>query len=93
MHASADGVQAWEVFTQKKFDLVITDRAMPQMNGDQLAERIKQHSPNTPLIMLTGFGELMKVKNEHPKGVDYLLSKPLTFDTYREAVSKAVALL
>ena len=52
------------------------------VQGIQLKKEI---SPQTPLIMLTGFGELMKAKGELPKGVDYLLSKPLTFETYRQA--------
>jgi PAS domain S-box-containing protein len=82
-----DGVEALSLFKQKKFDLVITDRAMPEMNGDQLADSIKKISPQTPLIMLTGFGELMKAKEECPKGVDKLISKPLTFEGYREALA------
>jgi len=85
-----DGVEALEIFKQQKFDLVITDRAMPHMNGDQLAETIKKISPAMPLVMLTGFGELMKANEECPKGVDILLSKPLTFETYREALEKTV---
>ena len=85
-----DGLEALGHFKQKKFDLVITDRAMPEMNGDQLAEAVKKISPDTPLIMLTGFGELMKAKEECPKGVDHLISKPLTFEGYRDALAKAV---
>ena len=85
-----DGVEALEIFKQKKFDLVITDRAMPRMNGDQLAETIKRISPAMPLVMLTGFGELMKANGECPKGVDVLLSKPLTLETYRDALGKTV---
>ncbi len=88
--AAKDGAEALERFKNGKYDLVITDRAMPEMNGDQLAEAVKKLSPGTPLIMLTGFGELMKAKDECPKGVDHLISKPLTFEAYREALAKAV---
>ena len=90
VETAVDGVNAWEIFQKKKFDLVITDRAMPEMNGDELADRIKKHASNMPLIMLTGFGELMKTKEEHPKGVDLLMSKPLTLEAYREAIFKAL---
>ncbi len=85
-----DGREALEFFKQKKFDLVITDRAMPEMNGDQLANAIKKISPKTPVIMLTGFGELMKAKEECPNGVDCLISKPLTFKDYREMLAKLI---
>lgn len=83
---ACNGVEALKLFKEKKFDLVITDRAMPEMNGDQLTLEIKKIAPNTPLIMLTGFGELMKAKNENPEGVNCLLSKPLTFEAYRNAL-------
>ena len=91
VETAKDGVEALELFQQQEFDLVITDRAMPEMNGDQLAEHIKKIAPKIPLIMLTGFGELMKAKEECPKGVDYLISKPLTFEAYREALATAVS--
>ncbi len=90
-HASqtaVDGRAALELFQKNKFDLVITDRAMPEMNGDRLVERIKEINPGTPIILVTGFGELMKAKGEHPKGVDLILSKPLTIAVYREAVAR-----
>lgn len=89
VETACDGLEALEAFKKKSFDLVITDRAMPQMNGDQLALAIKALSPKMPLVMLTGFGELMKAKGEHPKGVDFLLSKPLTLEAYRQMVALA----
>lgn len=90
---ACDGRQALDAFKKKKFDLVITDRAMPEMNGDQLAVALKKIAPALPLVMLTGFGELMKAKGEHPQGVDFLLSKPLTLETCREVLQKAVVKL
>ncbi len=88
VETAPDGNQALKIFGEKKFDLVITDRAMPQMSGDQLVKKIREVSPTIPLVMLTGFGELMKAKGEHPEGVDYLLSKPLTFEAYRETLAR-----
>lgn len=91
LETAKDGKEGFEVFKAGKFDLVITDRAMPEMNGDQLAEKIKEHSPLMPVVMLTGFGELMKAKGESPRGIDILLSKPLSIAAYREAISKIFA--
>jgi CheY-like chemotaxis protein len=89
VETAPDGRLGLKLFTEKKFDLVITDRAMPEMGGDQMSAEIKKIAKDVPLIMLTGFGELMKAKDEIPAGVDYLLSKPLTFEAYREALAKA----
>ncbi len=85
---AADGREGLELFKKKSFDLVMTDRAMPEMNGDRMVEKIRQISPKVPVIMVTGFGELMKVKGEHPRGVDVILSKPLTLSVCRDAIAK-----
>ena len=69
------------------YDLVITDRAMPDMSGDLVAEAVKTLHPQMPVIMLTGFGELMKDSDEKPKGVDVVLSKPVTPNELRAAIA------
>src|SRR6266404_3338118 len=51
--------EAMERFCTERFDLVITDRAMPEVNGDELAGMIKELQPAKPVIMLTGFADLM----------------------------------
>jgi DNA-binding NtrC family response regulator len=71
------------------FDLVITDRAMPEMGGDQLAAAIMGIAPDKPVIMLTGFGDLMTAKGEKPAGVKAILSKPVTLDALRQAIAQA----
>lgn len=70
------------------FDLVMTDRAMPEMNGDQLAVEIKKLNPKQPIVLLTGFGDLMSGAGEQPPGVDLVVSKPFTLATLRSAMSK-----
>ena len=64
-------------FYRGQFDLVITARAMPDMNGIKMARLIQKLNPKTPVIMLTGFGEMTTDVGEIPTGVDYLLSKPI----------------
>jgi CheY-like chemotaxis protein len=70
------------------FDLVMTDRAMPEMNGDQLAEAIKALNPQQPIILLTGFGDLMIGAGEKPPGVDLVVAKPFTLAALRSAMSQ-----
>jgi FixJ family two-component response regulator len=60
---------------------------MPSVNGMQLAERIKQCMPKVPVIMLTGFGDIMVASNEMPEFVDCLISKPVTLSKLREALA------
>lgn len=82
-----NGRVALEAFASESFDLVITDRAMPVVNGDQLARAVKEQSPATPVLMLTGFGALMDAGGEQPLGVDRVLGKPFTLEELRGAVS------
>jgi PAS domain S-box-containing protein len=86
-----NGREGLETFYSKRFDLVITDRAMPDINGLQLAALIKQAAPNKPIIMLTGFSDMMKVTDDFPEEVDHLLSKPVTLNDFREALAKVMA--
>jgi signal transduction histidine kinase/ActR/RegA family two-component response regulator len=61
---------------REPFDVVLTDLGMPQMDGHQIALAVKRESPNTPVIMLTGWGDIMQAENNHPQNVDAVLSKP-----------------
>ena len=51
---AANGQEALENLKAGKFDLVITDRGMPEMNGDQLAVAIREVASDVPIIMLMG---------------------------------------
>jgi len=85
---AASGPEALEKFQAGHYDLVITDRAMPEMTGDQLAEAIKQLNPDTRIILLTGFGDMMNAAGEKPTGVDLVLGKPISMVELRQTVAK-----
>ncbi len=85
-----NGREGLEKFRQNKFDLVLTDRAMPEMNGDELAVEIRKIEPNQKLILLTGFGDLMSGTGEQPPGVDLVVSKPFTLSGLRTAIAKVL---
>ena len=83
------GDHALNLFRAETFDLVVTDQAMPAMNGTQLAAAIKKHSPTTPIILLTGFGEEMLAVGGQPTGVDIVLGKPISHADLRHAIFRA----
>ena len=51
-----NGAAGLRLFESAAWDLVITDRKMPEMDGERLAQEIKDIAPKTPLILITGFG-------------------------------------
>lgn len=87
---AANGREGLDQFKKREFDLVLTDRAMPEMNGDELAAEIRRLKANQRIILLTGFGDLMSGSGEHPKDVDLVVSKPFTLSTLREAIARSL---
>ena len=82
-----NGCDALEKFRAGKFDLVITDRAMPKMNGDQLATAIKEIAPREPVILLTAFAE----SDRQSSDIDLFLSKPASLRMVRQAIGKVIS--
>ncbi|HEX4630001.1 MAG TPA: ATP-binding protein [Chthoniobacterales bacterium] len=85
---AASGREGLEKFRRDRFDLVVLDRVMPEMSGDQTARFIKQVNDRIPVIMLTGFGALIEVSGSQPAAVDVVLSKPVTLDALRKTIGK-----
>jgi len=85
------GDEALDHFRTGSFDLVITDQSMPGMNGAQLAGAIKLLAPETPVILLTGFGDEMMAMGGNPSAVDVILGKPTSHADLRQAVFRAFA--
>lgn len=85
---AASGREGLEKFRRNQFDLVVLDRVMPEMSGDQTARIIKQVNERIPVIMLTGFGALIEVSSSQPAAVDVVLNKPVTLDALRKTIGK-----
>ena len=86
--SAGDGPDALRLFGNGAFDLVITDKSMPGMNGDQLATEVKKISPATPVILLTGFGQFLE--EEEVPDADVIASKPISLESLRAAIVTAL---
>ncbi|HEX5176450.1 MAG TPA: ATP-binding protein, partial [Chthoniobacteraceae bacterium] len=86
-----DGREGFELFCGGDWDLVVTDRAMPHLNGDQLAAAIKEIRPHVPVILITGFADVMSDVGDHPPAIDLVMPKPFTRDALRAAIGNAIA--
>ena len=86
VETAADAQEAIDKFHGEEYDLVILDQAMPEINGDGLAAMIKQTHPAEPIIMLTGFADLMNEDGERSKDVDLVLRKPVRLEDLRQAI-------
>jgi DNA-binding NtrC family response regulator len=78
---ASNGEKGLELFhaaklKNKPYEIVITDLGLPDVDGHQVAKAIKAESPGTPIIMMTGWGKMMKENKEVPPDVDGLVDKP-----------------
>jgi len=83
---AGSGNEGLSLFPKNSFDLVITDLQMPDPDGWTLALHVKDKSPNTPVVLITG-SEKKKVM-EKLKGscVDSVMFKPFTLEDIQETV-------
>ena len=74
--------------TGDKYDVVITDLGMPYVDGNQVAQTVKELFPETPVILLTGWGRQMATGDEAPSHVDFMLPKPLELGELRHVFAQ-----
>ncbi|MGM0642291.1 MAG: MEDS domain-containing protein [Thermodesulfobacteriota bacterium] len=86
---------AFKVFEQTpdRFDLVLSDLSMPEMNGIKLAGRIKELTPDIPVIICTGFSDRITDETIRQLGIDGYILKPFIkkelADTVRRVLDHA----
>ncbi|OPY65870.1 MAG: Transcriptional regulatory protein QseF [Syntrophorhabdaceae bacterium PtaU1.Bin034] len=74
-----------------RFDLVITDHAMPHMSGLTLTRRLLDVRPDIPVILCTGYGAAVDERAAKAAGIAEFLMKPLTREELAGAVKKTLA--
>jgi signal transduction histidine kinase/CHASE3 domain sensor protein/ActR/RegA family two-component response regulator len=72
------------------FDVVITDLGMPHVDGRRVSAAIKGASPDTVVVMLTGWGQRLVASGDIPAHVDRVLSKPPKLRELRDALARSL---
>ncbi|MDB5511653.1 MAG: chemotaxis protein CheY [Enterovirga sp.] len=87
VRAASSGAQALELLDEARFDLLVTDHAMPQMTGAQLALQVRTRHAGLPIVLATGYAEL-------PAGLDLdlpRLSKPFSQAELAKAIRRVTS--
>ncbi|OGP72640.1 MAG: endopeptidase La [Deltaproteobacteria bacterium RBG_13_58_19] len=87
---AANGQEALEKVKAQEFDVVVTDLKMERMDGLQLLESVKQITPQTEIIMVTGYATVSTAVDALRKGAAHYLSKPIKLDELRNTVREIV---
>ena len=86
---AANGVEALSLFLRKSFDLVLTDLEMPVMDGWSLTHCIKERSPNTPVVLMTGADREIVLKMKSAP-IDSVIFKPFLLDDFQSTVQRVL---
>ncbi|WP_375236210.1 sigma-54-dependent transcriptional regulator [Winogradskyella sp.] len=71
-----DGLAGIEKIKKKDYDLVLCDIKMPKMDGVEVLEAVKKIKPETPMVMISGHGDLDTAVNTMRLGAFDYISKP-----------------
>jgi len=90
---AGSGYQSLSYLQTEQIGLLITDIAMPDMDGYELYKRAKEIRPNLPIIMMTGFGydPNHTVVNAKKLGLKDVIFKPFELEKLLSLIYKALA--
>ena len=86
---SGSGVEALDLVSEQKFDMVVLDLSMPGMNGIEVLKKIKQESPDTEIIMLSGHATIKDSTEAMKLGAEDFLEKPLDLQKLLQKIAEA----
>jgi two-component system NtrC family response regulator len=87
---ASDGEEAWRRFQDRAAELVVTDLAMPGIDGFELLKRIKKQSPDTEVIIITAHGTVDRAVEAMKAGAFDFITKPFEFDVLRLTIERAL---
>lgn len=87
---AVDGLEALEKIKKEDYDLVLCDIKMPKLDGIELLEAVKKIKPETPMIMISGHGDLETAVQSMRLGAFDYISKPPDLNRLLTAVRNAL---
>ena len=85
-----NGHQAINFISKIQFDLILMDYVLPDIAGSQLMNRIRQHAPESAIIVMTGYSSVDKAVDALRHGAYDFLQKPFDYDELKEKVTSAI---
>ncbi len=87
-----DGEQGLEIYIQHQPDIVITDIAMPYLNGIEMSRKIKSINPKAQIILTTAFSDSQFLIQSIEIGVNYYLLKPIQKKQLVDTIKRVIAI-
>ncbi len=87
---SDNGAKALELISEKVFDIIFTDLKMPDVGGLDLLRSVKETSPETEVIILTGYGTVDSAVEALKLGSYDYLQKPIEFERLKVLIDRII---
>lgn len=84
------GAEALRLVASERFDLVVTDIKMPEMDGLQLLDELKEYEPSLPVIVMTAYGTIENAVQALRSGAYDYIAKPFETDEIKLMVAKVL---
>jgi len=84
------GMEGIKAFKGRGYDVVITDVGLCDISGWAVSKKIKEASPQVPIIFITGWGNQLSSSQLKEYGIDYVLTKPFKIDEISSVIKKAI---
>ena len=88
--AAPDGEEGLQMIKEKHYDIVLVDLMMPTISGFDVVSEVRNHHPDTVVIVITGYATLEHSIEAMKKGAFDFIPKPFTPDQLRAVVDKAL---
>ena len=88
--AAHDGEEAFQIFSNVRVDLIITDLKMPRIDGMTFIRMVREKNCTIPIIIITGYGSDKNRKLAAHYGVFAVLSKPCSIAEISETIEKTL---
>jgi len=93
LHLASSGAEAIRIVEDNDIDVIVSDHRMPEMTGVEVLSRVREVSPRTVRILLTGYADLDSVEGSINEGeVFRFLTKPCPLPQLKDTVARAAAL-
>jgi CheY-like chemotaxis protein len=92
VESATDGLAGLARFQGGHFDVVLTDLSLPECSGLDVARSVKRMHPETPVVLITGWGHLLNPERLRESGIDLMLVKPFRLERLLSVLGDALRL-
>ncbi len=90
VNLAGTGALALEAFKQKRYDLLVADLRLPDIDGMEVIKKVKAEKPDTEVIVITGYGTTATAVEAMKLGAHDFLPKPFTEEQIKATIDEAL---